>query len=285
MIMDNTNLKVISVIGSGHCGSTLLDMILGSHSQIAGLGQAEKANFGGDKVCTCQRDLTKCTFWTAVFDKCKVARSGEYYRVVRGKLAFLFGTKEYRFRPKKSTPMNEEKYALIHKELLQKAADVAGVNIVVDSTKNPDRLELLMRQGVQYVVVHVVRDGRAVTWSHIKKYGKGLPFMRKWAMSNIKVSLVCMRNNVQCIRIRYEDLAREPEKTIKRVLEVIGVPYEHSMLKFRSEEQHQASGNRMRLSGSDEIREDVQWKAALPLKDKLVFNILYGWLNVYYRYL
>ena len=35
--------KVVFILGSGHCGSTLLDLMLGAHSRIVGLGEMSGA--------------------------------------------------------------------------------------------------------------------------------------------------------------------------------------------------------------------------------------------------
>jgi hypothetical protein len=71
--MSDTNDRpaLVYIGGSGHSGSTLLDMILGGHSSISSLGEAgflyfNVNNFTPADVCTCGQHVTVCPFWTRV---------------------------------------------------------------------------------------------------------------------------------------------------------------------------------------------------------------------------
>jgi hypothetical protein len=62
---------LVHIVGSGHSGSTLLDMLLGSHSRISSLGEAYFLYFNVNNstpadVCTCGKHVTECGFWQAV---------------------------------------------------------------------------------------------------------------------------------------------------------------------------------------------------------------------------
>lgn len=69
--MDNTNAQNVFVCGSGHSGTTLLDMILGGHSQISALGEVGvlpfnlSGNTDADR-CACGNFVPNCPFWGAV---------------------------------------------------------------------------------------------------------------------------------------------------------------------------------------------------------------------------
>jgi hypothetical protein len=63
--------QIVHIIGSGHSGSTLLDMVLGGHSQVSSLGEAyflyfNLRNFREKDVCTCGKHVTQCAFWARV---------------------------------------------------------------------------------------------------------------------------------------------------------------------------------------------------------------------------
>jgi sulfotransferase family protein len=67
----NDRRALVYIGGSGHSGSTLLDMILGGHSSISSLGEAaflsvNVNNFTPADVCTCGEHVTKCPFWMRV---------------------------------------------------------------------------------------------------------------------------------------------------------------------------------------------------------------------------
>jgi len=139
---------------------------------------------------------------------------------------------------------------------------------VVDSSKSPDRAELLGKsKNIKPVIVHLVRDGKAVTWSYMRKYKKVLSFMWRWFSSNIKTEIIKRRNNFDYIFIRYEDLVRNPKKTVKKILFKVGLKYESGMVDFRNFTHHEIGGNRMRFK-----------------KSNVLFNLLFGWLNLYYKH-
>jgi len=55
------------------------------------------------------------------------------------------------------------------------------------------------------------------------------------------------------------------------------------MLDFRNFVHHEIGGNRMRLKKESEIKEDIGWKQKMPRKYKILFNLLFSWLNFYYK--
>ncbi len=66
-----TSSSIVHIIGSGHSGSTLLDMILGGHSQVSSLGEVHSLYFllrgsGPGYLCTCGESVGDCPFWLAV---------------------------------------------------------------------------------------------------------------------------------------------------------------------------------------------------------------------------
>jgi hypothetical protein len=63
--------QLVYVCGSGHSGSTLLDLLLGGHSKIAALGEAHRIYLGAHHSsrlhrCVCGAELYNCPFWQRV---------------------------------------------------------------------------------------------------------------------------------------------------------------------------------------------------------------------------
>ena len=172
---------------------------------------------------------------------------------------------------------NNEK---IYKEVFKKS----GAEIIVDSSKHLGRIELLVKsKNIKPIIIHLVRDGRAVSWSYIKRGRKALPYMWKWFASSLKIEILKRRDKFDYIFVRYEDLAREPEETIQKILSGIGLEYEEGMLQFRDFIHHEIGGNKMRHKSDSTIKEDIEWKQKMSKKYKILFNLLFGWLNLYYK--
>ena len=70
-------IKIVFIIGTGHCGSTLLDLLLGSHSKAISLGEVYKVlSFGQDEPL-CNLCGEKCNLWDTSLRK-KIINYFEY---------------------------------------------------------------------------------------------------------------------------------------------------------------------------------------------------------------
>ena len=82
-------IPVILLVGEGHSGSTLLDLIMDSHSQIVGVGElshySKHFNFG--ELCSCGKQIKDCEFWQKVFSDIDASKLPLIYRK---KLGFLY---------------------------------------------------------------------------------------------------------------------------------------------------------------------------------------------------
>ena len=66
---DKNPVKVLYIMGAGRSGSTLLDMVLGSHPDVRGAGELTNAARNGwlkNEDCSCGRPVNDCPFWTEV---------------------------------------------------------------------------------------------------------------------------------------------------------------------------------------------------------------------------
>jgi hypothetical protein len=58
---------LIAVASAGHSGSTLLDLLVGSHSQVCSAGEMNRLTLHApDRVCACGATVTNCDFWNHV---------------------------------------------------------------------------------------------------------------------------------------------------------------------------------------------------------------------------
>jgi hypothetical protein len=81
------------------------------------------------------------------------------------------------------------------------------------------------------------------------------------------------------LHIRYEELCRDPEATVSKICAFLDLPFEPSMLTFSGDTQHNIGGNRMRMSGLNEIREDVKWRNLLTPEQLRIFERIAGKTN------
>jgi hypothetical protein len=161
---------------------------------------------------------------------------------------------------------------------------ISGTSILVDTSKNLIRLQMLAEAGVPLKVVHLVRDGRGVVNSYRHKYGKFRVGLQRWFVRALLGPLARKKlPEVEWLRVKYEDLAGAPEMTLRQLCRFAEIPYEPGMLRYWEAHDNSIGGNRMRKAKSD-IRLDDRWSRELSKCHQVMFAVLGSWLNRLYGY-
>jgi len=234
-------IKVIYIAGMGHSGSTLLDLILGSHSNAVSVGEMKAKAltrlFTGvsNKPCTCGASVSDCSFWTAI--RAKLADCG----IVSGEKI-------------------DEGDPEANRALVESVLQVSGKRIYVESTKSPGRLERLLKcPDFDVHVIGLHRDPRAVGFSEIRKkrsFYKGIVI---WQTIYSRIERVMKERSDRFLPVYYEDFVVAPEKKIVEIMQFAGENFEPSQMRYLEHEHHNLMGNGMRFSGSSEIRPSVSY--------------------------
>lgn len=247
----NKRIKVIYILGAGHSGSTLLDLLLGSHSQVESVGEINNFydyispktdHLKGIRYCTCGTHVDECPYW----------------KPIRENLRSEFGTDEISLQP------NDPKAFASHNQLVfQSILDVSGKSVICDSSKIYSRLQgLLNANGFDVEIIHLIRDSRAVAYSYKKKGEKFYPTLIAWLKVNL-YEWFKLRKRKNYRLLRYEDFVDNPEAALKEILKSAGLNFESEQLLFWKHEHHNLGGNRMRNKGRQEIRKDTKYVQAL----------------------
>lgn len=208
---DRLNRLAVAIGGAGHSGSTLLGMVLGGHPDVFYAGEAKKSLFLGDpskpaRKRSCKLCGPDCPVW--------------------GRL---------------SSPPAPDLYEAL--------ARITGRPVIVDSTKRVDwiraRRAELDRAGVPHKLLFLVRDGRAVVNSRVRKYPDRDPVehVREWAAHVAATDALVRERPEDALEVRYERLATEPEATVRRVCAFLGLAYDPAMLAYERHEHHPLGGN------------------------------------------
>ena len=163
----------------------------------------------------------------------------------------------------------------------------ANTPFIVDSTKNPARgkgLYLIERQ--RFRLVYLVRDGRAVCYSRMRREGTSMAqAARVWRAEHLKqraAQATIPRRFVR--RLRYEDLCRDPQGELEALCEWLGLPFETDMFDGKKP-RHALGGNPMRFRSSPlRVVADEAWKDALSDEDLQDFEKQAGRLNRRFGY-
>ena len=300
------------IVGHGHSGSTLLDMILGSHSDMVSLGEVDRVHsffFRPNAVCTCGKPFPQCHFWKEVYDRVgnvtgipipEVPYRMELRKGVLRKRKrrvpsivepfLLLGNRTLFEAGCRVLPplMKYKRFAQNNKIILDAVQQVSGAPVLVDSSKNAVRMKLLyFTYPKRMKCIQLVRDGRAVAASYLRRgqMDSTKLIARMWVRRNLYTeAMIRSIPKGRVTFLRYEDLCREPEKAVRGICAFLGLEFQQDMLRFAATAKHNICGNPMRFEAGDSIELDQRWRDDLSDKDKAAFEKTAGWLNRKYGY-
>jgi hypothetical protein len=274
-------MKVVFILSAGHSGSTLLDILLNAQPHVFGGGEVHTLQQSGISHCACGAPAAACPVWSEVLSNVTFPEQG--LEVYRPKYSFIRNTRDYRYVKEPHTTVDTARFEQVNEEIFQRLYAVTESAIIVDSSKSPDRVHALAQSdSIQPYVIHLVRDGRAVTWSYLKKYGRGRHYVT-WLLQNVKIELLKGQVELPWLTVRYDSLVEEPEGTLNQILNFIGAPGDVDLGRVMHFQRHQIGGNRMRFS-FDSIQADNSWRTNMPLLDRLVATTAQFPLSTYYYF-
>lgn len=252
--MPSSRTEIIFIASLPHSGSTLLDLILGSHRQIEGLGEISKlkryaeatfdgAQHGKKQQCTCGAlNVWQCPHWSQVDAVLRRQASG-----LRG--LELASADRRRFRHD-----NRLLYAAV--------LEASGKKFVVDSSKSVRRLRVLLDiDEFRLHPVFLYRQPHGQINSMIKKYGDPDRALADNVRANEEFLDVLQGRPF--VTVRYEDVVADTRETLSKILNPLGLHFEDRQLDWARLPHHNLAGNSMRFSGNGELREDDSWRSTM----------------------
>lgn len=227
-------LKVLFLMGPGHCGSTLLDLLLGSHSRGFSLGEIYRlgkvlADQPGPRPRICGVCPEFCGFWNG--------------RAPLTKLSLLY---------RRDTLPRRAVSAFVRTiwNPYQLIATWSERDVLVDSSKHPQWIRSQLAhgpwRGVEPTLIYLLRDGRAVVSSYFRKYPeRGLePITENWRRKVEAMSAFYDQfDKGPKLQVRYEELATNPAATLRDLCSQVGIEFESGMLSFWEHDHHHVMGN------------------------------------------
>lgn len=250
--------KILYILGDGRSGSTLLDLLLGSHPRVQSLGEIKQfhryaGKDGKVKKCTCGETLLACPLWGRVLEELKHDYS--------------------------LSLQQEENFALRNYDLFRSISRITDREWLCDSSKEPGRLDLLLNSpGIDVEIIHLVRDPRAVAYSNIRKRrrvrkAKGFSLWNWREYNYVKSIRLWKKHNLQYRdkygglpgyrMLRYENLVEDHASICNRLWESIGLDAHEIRLETLSENNHNIGGNHMRRQQVVEISRDDEFREAI----------------------
>jgi hypothetical protein len=260
--MSSPSFRLLLIRGLGHSGTTILDLALGAHPQMIGLGEAVRvlqkplrgesqrgpAQLRGalrhERLCTCGQVAAQCPVWGPVLDWLP-AHDQE--------------------------PLPMKLGYLMESLRRSRSAETWSSLWVVESFQDDFMLPFLEDPSVEVRVIHLTRDVRS--WVHSRaregrEKGVWLPGLRpllRWWRLSARHERLLRKSGKKVFQLGYEELALDPEQALRRVCVWLELEFRDEMLQpLVYSRSHILSGNRMRFDSRKgrAIRYDAAWMDA-----------------------
>ncbi len=307
--MVNEQIRVVYIGGDGRSGSTLCEHILGQCKGAVAVGELRhiwEKSFVRDELCSCGRPFSQCEFWQAVIAEA----FGGYHRVPLPHILQLKQSVDrIRYIPQMLLPGQHAyaqqftEYAQVLVALYRSIGKIAGAELIIDASKDPSTAYALRKiKEIELSIVHLVRDSRAVGYSwqrrrvrpevvhqtvHMATYSSHSASF-SWMYRNLLIQGLSM-TSIPYVRIHYEDLIEEPQKTVECIAQVVGLPVERYEFihgrEIHLEPGHTVAGNPSRFRhGLITLNLDAEWVSHLKRRDKWIITALTAPLLQLYHY-
>jgi hypothetical protein len=295
---------VLSIVGEGRSGSTVLAAILG---EVAGFFDAGELHWVWgrsliqQRPCGCGRPPARCPVWSRVVEgtfgippeeQATGRGGGSTGEVVADERELLARRNRIRLLRLRRADRPGAGWAALERmravtgTLYANLVDVTGARVVVDASKRPEDAAVLAGvSAVDLYVLHIVRDPRAVvfSWSRLKRSPDGTTVMqrmrpsrivRDWMESNAGAEV--LRRHVPADRwffCRYEDFAARPRETVR---EILAFMREDGEAPFLSDDTVVLNGNHTLLGNPDRFRTgevtiapDERWRSHMSRRQQV----------------
>ncbi|MGB0544070.1 MAG: sulfotransferase [Longimicrobiales bacterium] len=203
----------VSICGAGHSGSTLLGLVLDGHADVFYMGEGAKARYLHD-----ERKILRKRVCKICGEGCPVWSTFEWNR---------------------------------DDPLYPQVARHVGRQLIVDSTKDPEWIRARTKElqasdsRARSTLLFLVRDGRAVINSRIRKYPDRDPEkqIRDWMEQIDRSRRLYAEHQGPKLRLRYEEFATNPKASLRRICTLLDLEFSVDMLKFDRHPHHPLGGN------------------------------------------
>jgi Sulfotransferase family len=255
------------IIGSGHSGSTILDILLGNSSQIESVGELlsglRRVN---PERCSCGAMMPDCAFWREV--QSQVEAEGITWDEAR-RIADPGPAGLWRVWHAGSADPAMVRRGQITQALARAITTTAGKPHLLESSKTPAHGLLLLRHLPEARLIHLVRDPRHVlqslfwrvrahehvNWRRYRLARRSVPLLlarmaASWTLVNLACDIMACAFPGRVLRVRFEDLCARPAAELDRIGQAFGLDLAELGSKAAGQEQllvgHNVGGNRVR---------------------------------------
>lgn len=259
--------KLVFVASLSHSGSTLINLLLGAHPKLVGLGEIDTVlqmsaeQLASERVmhCSCGEKVGNCSFWSPTIDALLARPSAglqERYAILFYMFQNLYGNEAAIVDSSKYLGQLRTVAALpdVDMKVIHLIKDVRGFTV-----SQRDATSAEIKYG------HLPRLGNPLfsRWLYLNSIKSAVYLFWKWYLRNLAVKQLLRNPKIQHIRVGYDELAQAPGTTMELLYKFLGlgVSEAHSLIPEQTN-SHAFMGNPMLGDPGkmSEVRYDDRWK-------------------------
>ena len=263
-------MNIIYLLGRGRSGSTLFSHLLGAQKGIINVGELK--NY---KAYHSREDWLNITCSDGV-----ILKDHPFWKEVAKKLEKKVGTPYPDLRTK-----DFKEFKSNNKAIYDAIIEISGKDIIIDASKKLKHHNQLKKAfGAQVKTIYLVKDPRAyalsIYKSNVRKASRNKPVNNVlgkiiwWNIYNTALWVLRMLKLQKFLLLKYEDLAKNPELSVKNVLEYSEVNIKNVNMDLSSSKQPVLSGNVLFLEkGETKIEFDYSHLENLSNSQWVLFTL------------
>ena len=283
-------MKVLYILGSARCGSTIISNVLGEAPGTFSAGEIRLAwdRMLRGRMCGCGDPIATCDVWSRALATAADGQPTPAPEDVVGwqrqavKLRHTWSVIRAAKGGRPSDPLR--RYVNAMGSVIDRLEESQEVDLIVDASLRPSNGAALgLIDGVEPYYLHLIRDPRGVVASMTRPKegpdgGLGVKTLRQsiahWTATNVASDAVRRAFPERSLAVRYEDLMREPVSWLRRLHAFVGIAAEPAVSaegEVRLHANHNVAGNPNRFqSGVVTLRPDEGWKSVLSDRESRI---------------
>ena len=285
-------MRAIYIVSDSRSGSTLLHHLLSLQTGVIGLGEVHRLEtlVRTGESCACGRSLQYCPFWNQI-----ALHVGRPLEDIRTTPAFGFFHRRYaqlvcwvglRFGLERLAHRllgYEQRAAANCTAIYRAVVELTGNHVVVDSSKIPSHFMHLYLEDKEVLhPVFLVRDGRGVVWSKMRRTGINVEQATRLWLNVHRMTRALQRvlPNDHGAPVHYEEWCAKPKEVLGRILGEVGLSVESVNLALLRDDRHDLGGSPgFRGKKPSGIVLDNRWQSEMGKDALLTFERIAGSVN------
>ena len=299
-IEKNVKPQVLYIVGRGHSGSTLLELLLNRNPQAASMGEVnllglqlyrtgEHSHWTGE--CSCRNRPFECPIWGETLTKLQrdyqldLTKKPLAFRISDEGMAEEYGWKKplhvvgfkltrlARIISHKEWPLISNLFSLIFQKwstrrdaVYRAYSEVQQAGTVVDASKDYlQMLDLYKYSSLPVKFLYITRDVRGHASSSIRKKRATAELEAKnWTKLNKTITKTLEQIPPEnWMHVKYEELCAETNRTLSKIFRFANLPDQQLSPDEEKRHRHTIAGNHTRFRDLKVIIHDQKWKGDL----------------------